>query len=57
MDEREAEIARLRKALEDIEYAECCGCSIYGEIARAALNGETIEVEHEVGGKSRVKPR
>ena len=31
-------IARLDQALRDIIEAECCGCSVYAEIAEAALD-------------------
>lgn len=48
------EITRLRKALEDIGDADCCGCSVYGEIASAALEGTPISIEHSATGKTYV---
>jgi len=40
----EAEIARLRAALEEVRAAECCGCSVYARIVDRVLgevDGET----------------
>ena len=39
----EAEIARLRAALEEVRAAECCGCSVYARIVDRVLG----EVEDE----------
>lgn len=36
------EVERLRLALERIEAEECCGCSVYARIARAALEGKAL---------------
>jgi hypothetical protein len=36
----EAEVTRLRAALLAVEQADCCGCSVYANIARRALDGK-----------------
>lgn len=34
----EAAVEVARKALQDITEADCCGCSVYGRIAKVALS-------------------
>lgn len=41
LEQAQAEIARLREALSQVNAADSCGCSVYGRIARAALEAKS----------------
>jgi hypothetical protein len=50
------DVERLRAALEAVNNADCCGCSVYGNIARAALSGVPYDENNIVPRSTSAKP-
>jgi hypothetical protein len=51
-----AEVERLRAGLRTVQAADCCGCSLYADVAEAVLDGRDVELLDGGRGIRRVEP-